>query len=74
MMVHPWPEDLLEATCLAVDHMAVRYQGRDAHASASPDKGINAGDAFVVAQVAIGLLRQHLAPGNQVHGIVEQGW
>jgi amidohydrolase len=73
MMVHPWPEDLLEATCLAVDHMAIRYEGRDAHASASPDKGINAGDAFVVAQVAIGLIRQHLAPGNQVHGIVNKG-
>jgi amidohydrolase len=73
MMVHPWPEDRLEATCLAVDHVAVRYTGRDAHASASPEKGINAGDAFVVAQVAIGLLRQHLDPGNQVHGIVESG-
>jgi amidohydrolase len=73
MMVHPWPEDLLEATCLAVDHMSVRYEGRDAHASASPDKGINAGDAFVVAQVAIGLIRQHLSPGNQVHGIVNKG-
>jgi amidohydrolase len=73
MMVHPWPEDRLEATCLAVDHVAVRYHGRDAHASASPEKGINAGDAFVVAQVAIGLIRQHLDPGNQVHGIVEKG-
>jgi amidohydrolase len=73
MMVHPWPEDRLEATCLAVDHVAVHYHGRDAHASASPEKGINAGDAFVVAQVAIGLLRQHLDPGNQVHGIVEKG-
>jgi amidohydrolase len=73
MMVHPWPEDRLEATCLAVDHVAVRYHGRDAHASASPNRGINAGDAFVVAQVAIGLIRQHLDPGNQVHGIVEKG-
>jgi amidohydrolase len=73
MMVHPWPEDRLAATCLAVDHVAVRYTGRDAHASASPEKGINAGDAFVVAQVAIGLLRQHLGAGDQVHGIVEKG-
>jgi amidohydrolase len=73
MMVHPWPEDRLEATCLAVDHMAVEYHGRDAHASAAPERGINAGDAFVVAQVAIGLIRQHLEPGNQVHGIVEKG-
>jgi metal-dependent amidase/aminoacylase/carboxypeptidase family protein len=73
MMVHPWPDDRLEATCLAVDHMAIEYHGRDAHASAAPEKGINAGDAFTVAQVAIGLIRQHLDPGNQVHGIIEKG-
>jgi metal-dependent amidase/aminoacylase/carboxypeptidase family protein len=73
MMVHPWPEDRLVATCLAVDHLEVHYTGRAAHASASPEQGINAGDALVVAQVAIGLLRQHLGRGDQVHGIVTKG-
>ena len=73
MMVHPWPEDRLEATCLAVDHVEVRYTGRAAHASASPEQGVNAGDALVVAQVAIGLLRQHLRRGDQIHGIVTKG-
>jgi amidohydrolase len=73
MMVHPWHEDRLEARCLAVDHIDVRYIGREAHASAAPDKGINAADALVVAQVAIGLLRQHLSAGDQVHGIVTKG-
>jgi amidohydrolase len=73
MMVHPWPEDRLGATCLAVDHLRVRYTGREAHASAAPERGINAGDAMVMAQVAIGLIRQHLDRGDQVHGIVESG-
>jgi len=73
MMVHPWPEDRLGATCLAVDHIEVRYLGREAHASASPERGRNAADALVVAQVAIGLLRQHFRPGDQVHGIVTKG-
>jgi amidohydrolase len=73
MMVHPWHEDRLGAICLAVDHLEITYHGREAHASAAPHKGINAGDALVVAQVAIGLLRQHLAPGDQVHGIVTKG-
>ncbi len=73
MMVHPWPEDRLVATCLAVDHLEVRYRGRAAHASASPDQGVNAADAMVVAQVAIGLIRQHLRRGDQVHGIVTKG-
>ncbi|HUC36405.1 MAG TPA: M20 family metallopeptidase [Acidimicrobiales bacterium] len=73
MMVHPWPEDRLTPRCLAVDHLKVSYTGREAHASASPEQGRNAADALVVAQVAIGLLRQHLRPGDQVHGIVTKG-
>ena len=73
MMVHPWPEDRLTATCLAVDHVEVRFRGRAAHASASPDQGVNAADAMVLAQVALGLLRQQLAAGDQVHGIVTKG-
>ncbi len=39
----------------------------------APYLGVNAGDAVTVAQVAIGLLRQQLAPGQQVHGIVTEG-
>lgn len=73
MMVHPWHEDRLGAVCLAVDHIEVRYHGREAHASAAPFKGVNAADALVIAQVALGLLRQHLNPGDQVHGIVTRG-
>jgi len=73
MMVHPWPSDWLEGTCLAVSPPDVAFRGRAAHASASPFEGINAADAMVVAQVAIGLLRQQLAPGDQVHGVVTDG-
>lgn len=73
MMVHPWHEDRLGAVCLAVDHLEVRYTGREAHAAQSPHKGVNAADAMVVAQVAIGLLRQHLEPGDLVHGYVTKG-
>jgi amidohydrolase len=72
MMVHPWPVERLTATCLAVAHFDVRYTGREAHASASPWEGINAQDALTVAQVAIGLLRQQLQPGDQVHGVVRE--
>jgi amidohydrolase len=73
MMVHPWHENRLGALCLAVDHLEVRYTGREAHAASSPQKGVNAADAMVVAQVAIGLVRQHLEPGDLVHGIVTKG-
>jgi len=73
MMVHPWPVDRLQATCLAVSHFDVTFAGRTAHASAAPWQGINAGDAMVIAQVALGLLRQQLPPGDQIHGVVTNG-
>ena len=73
MMVHPWPTDRLQATCLAVAHFDVTFTGKPAHASAAPWEGINAGDAMVIAQVALGLLRQQLTPGDQVHGVVIDG-
>lgn len=49
------------------------YHGREAHASAAPEFGRNAADAATLAQVAVGLLRQHLQPGQQIHGIVSDG-
>ena len=73
MMIHPWATERLEAACLAVAHFDVIFTGQTAHASAAPWQGRNAADAMVVAQVGIGLLRQQLPPGDQVHGIVTTG-
>jgi amidohydrolase len=73
MMVHPAPGELDRMPCLAVEHIDVVYHGKEAHASAFPERGINAADALTVAQVAIGLLRQHADLGDQVHGIVTLG-
>ncbi len=73
MMVHPYPVELVQMPCLAVSHFDVHYTGRAAHASAYPDLGVNAADALTIAQVAVGLLRQHAAPGDQFHGIVTYG-
>jgi amidohydrolase len=73
MMVHPAPGELDRMPCLAVEHYDVIYRGKEAHASGFPDRGINAADAITVAQVAIGLLRQHAEPLDQVHGIVTLG-
>lgn len=73
MMVHPAPVESSTTTCLAVSHLEVRYTGRSAHASAYPQLGINAADALTVAQVGIGLLRQHIRPTDRIHGIVTDG-
>jgi len=69
LMAHPGPREILEPTCLAVDHERIEYMGKPAHAAAFPERGVNAADALLIAQVAIGLLRQHLPYGDQVHGI-----
>jgi len=75
MMVHPWSSatDRTDFTCLAVSNFEVRFTGKQAHASANPERGVNAADAMCIAQVAIGLLRQHFHLGEQVHGIVTNG-
>jgi amidohydrolase len=73
VMAHPGPRDIAAARSLALTGVRIGYSGREAHASAAPYQGLNAADAATVAQVAIGLLRQQLAPGQQVHGIVTDG-
>ncbi|QLY32026.1 M20 family metallopeptidase [Nocardia huaxiensis] len=73
LMVHPGPEDIAGARSLALADLSVTFQGRESHASAAPEYGRNALDAVTVAQVALGLLRQHLLPGQQLHGIVGSG-
>ncbi|KUH73710.1 peptidase M20 [Mycolicibacterium novocastrense] len=73
VMLHPGPLDIAAARSLALSQVAVCYEGREAHAAVAPYLGINAVDAITVAQVAIGLLRQQMAPGQMAHGIVTDG-
>ena len=73
MMVHPAPFEFPTIPCLAVQHFNVHYRGRSAHASAFPHLGRNAADALTVAQVAIGVLRQHIRSTDRIHGIVTDG-
>ncbi|MCW1249280.1 M20 family metallopeptidase [Acaricomes phytoseiuli] len=73
MMVHPAPVDVAEARPFAVAHHHIAYDGVSAHAAAYPDQGVNANDAFIVAQVALGLLRQQLPADTRVHGIQTVG-
>ncbi len=73
MMVHPAPFEVLEFQIIAATSFDIRYTGRAAHSSAFPELGINAADALVVAQTAIGLLRQHIRSTDRVHGIVTKG-
>ena len=73
LMAHPAPVDVLEPPTLAFAEFEAHYHGKASHASAAPELGVNAGDALVVAQAAIGLMRQHIRPTDRVHGIVTRG-
>jgi amidohydrolase len=73
MMVHPAPFDALTPKIIAASMFEVRYTGKEAHASAFPELGINAADALTIAQAAIGLLRQHILPTDRIHGIITHG-
>lgn len=70
LMAHPGPVDVARARPYAVSHLDIAYDGKAAHAAAYPEDGVNAADAFTVAQVALGLLRQQLPSGTRVHGLV----
>lgn len=73
LMAHPAPVDVAEARPFAVTHWHVQYDGKAAHAAAYPERGVNANDAFLVAQLGIALLRQQLPHGVRVHGVQTRG-
>lgn len=75
VMVHPGAADLAPrlSSAQGVARFAVTYVGRAAHAAAVPHLGVNAADAAVVAQVALGLLRQQLPGTARVAAFVREG-
>lgn len=73
MMVHPAPLDMLRARIIAASMFEVHCTGKESHASAFPELGVNAADALTIAQTALGLLRQHIRSTDRIHGIVTHG-
>lgn len=77
LMLHPMPQGYSAnpagTTSQAAGRFRATFSGRAAHAAAAPHLGRNAGDAAVLAQVAIGLLRQQLPDGVRVGSLVVSG-
>ncbi|MGF6832246.1 amidohydrolase [Paenarthrobacter sp. TE4293] len=67
LMVHPVQDGITYnpagTTAQAVGRYQAVFTGKAAHAAAAPHLGVNAADAAVLSQVAIGLLRQQI-PGD----------
>ena len=73
LTMHPAGVNLVSMPCIAISEVAVRYRGQAAHASAMPERGINALDALMIAYQSIAALRQHIRPSERIHGIVTDG-
>ncbi|MHB8685283.1 MAG: M20 family metallopeptidase [Dehalococcoidia bacterium] len=73
MLVHPGTRDSVIAKALACAELQVEYFGREAHAAAQPENGINALEAMIIAYNAINALRQHIRGTARVHGVITDG-
>jgi amidohydrolase len=73
LMMHPAGINLITMPCIAIAEVEVLYRGESAHASAMPERGVNALDALVTAYQAIAQLRQHIRATERIHGIITDG-
>jgi len=73
MMFHPASHTVVDWGSLAITEVEIEFHGRAAHASGSPEKGINALDAVIQTFNGINALRQHIKEGSRIHGIITDG-
>lgn len=70
LMVHPVQDGLTYnpagTSAQAVGRYKATFTGKAAHAAAAPHLGVNAADAAVLSQVAIGLLRQQIPADHRI--------
>ncbi|PPD57765.1 M20 family metallopeptidase [Dehalogenimonas etheniformans] len=73
MLVHPDSVSVAMTQALAVVTLYIEYFGREAHASAYPEQGINALDAMVIGYTGVAALRQHIQSSARIHGVITDG-
>lgn len=73
LMIHPSGRTSLTGPTLAVDPLDFHFYGKSAHASGSPEKGINALDSVIQLFNGINALRQHVTSDVRIHGIITHG-
>ncbi len=73
LLLHPSPHDGIRGVLTGVQRCTVEYFGRNAHAAARPEEGLNALDALVLAYNAISVLRQQITPDARIHGVITKG-
>ena len=73
MMMHPRDTTYLDRGSLAVTPYTIEFHGKSAHASSSPETGINALDAMIQVFNSVNALRQAFKPNTRIHGIITHG-
>ncbi len=73
MMFHPSSHTVVDRGSLAITEVVLEFHGKAAHASGSPEKGINALDAVIQTFNSLNALRQHIKDGARIHGIITDG-
>jgi amidohydrolase len=73
MMFHPAPFTVVGHGSLAITEVRIEFYGVPSHASAWPERGVNALDAVIQTFNGINALRQHIKDGARIHGIITNG-
>ncbi|MFQ5700681.1 MAG: amidohydrolase [Acidobacteriota bacterium] len=73
LMIHPGTHWRVEVDSLACITLEVTFQGKEAHAVAWPEKGINALDALIQLFVAVDMMRKRLGRDVKIPGIIREG-
>src|SRR6185312_1817913 len=73
LMIHPSGKTGLTGETLAVDPLDFHFYGKPAHASGTPESGVNALDAVILLFNGINALRQQLPSDVRIHGIITHG-
>ncbi|OGN92156.1 MAG: peptidase M20 [Chloroflexi bacterium RBG_13_48_17] len=73
MIIHPAVRNVAITEALACVGLEIEFFGKEAHAAAFPERGINALEAMILAFNAVNSLRQHVKDKARIHGIITRG-
>jgi len=73
LIATPSSNTVIQRGSLAITEVEIKFAGKAAHASGSPEKGINALDAVIQTFNGVNALRQHIKDGARIHGIITDG-
>ncbi|SMB90344.1 amidohydrolase [Thermanaeromonas toyohensis ToBE] len=73
LIFHPGDANIMEVSSLALEALEFIFEGRAAHASSSPEEGINALEALIQFFNNINSLRPYLKGQTHINGIITEG-